>query len=230
MDEDDPRDRYRPSSLDDDDRSRSEYYSHCATTPPLTDDIAVPTNSLDASSLVDATPESANKDSENNIAGPDPDIEHVHDSNAVHELLMDIDDSDESQVDTWSGGIPGSIPKTTTEAPEADDFKESLHFFPNNQQVIFRFIKIRNKLPEGALTDAVSRFLITPSNDSSLISTSFHLVHPECKTVDNASSKLSVMSSRNSLPTRKNSFAFVKTETKLSSALSRISAMTLSVY
>jgi hypothetical protein len=91
MDEDDSRDRYRPSSLDDDDRSRSEYYSHCATTAPLADDIAVPTNTLDASSLADPTPESANKD----IAGPDPD------SNEIHELLMDIDDSDESQVDTW---------------------------------------------------------------------------------------------------------------------------------
>jgi hypothetical protein len=32
MDEDDPRDRYRPSSLDDNDRCRNEYYSHCATT------------------------------------------------------------------------------------------------------------------------------------------------------------------------------------------------------
>jgi hypothetical protein len=66
---------------------------------------------------------------------------------------MDIDDSDESQVDTWSGGIPGGIPQTTTEAPEADDHKESLHFFPNNQQVIVCLIKNRNKLPEGALTD-----------------------------------------------------------------------------
>jgi hypothetical protein len=46
---------------------------------------------------------------------------------------MDIDDSDKGQVDTWSGGIPGGIPQTRTEAPEADDHKESLHFFPNNQ-------------------------------------------------------------------------------------------------
>jgi hypothetical protein len=59
---------------------------------------------------------SANKDSKPDIAGPDPD------SDAIHELLMDIDsDSDESQVDIWSGGIPGGIPQTTTAAPEADD-------------------------------------------------------------------------------------------------------------
>jgi hypothetical protein len=32
MDEDDPRDQYRPFLVDDDDRSRSEYYSHCVTT------------------------------------------------------------------------------------------------------------------------------------------------------------------------------------------------------
>jgi hypothetical protein len=69
---------------------------------------------------------------------------------------MDIDDdSDESQFDTWSGGIPGGIPQTTTAAPEADDHKESLHFFPNNQQVIVQLIKNRNKFPEGALTDEV---------------------------------------------------------------------------
>jgi hypothetical protein len=69
---------------------------------------------------------------------------------------MDTDsDSDESQVDTWSGGIPGGIPQTTTAATEADEHKESLHFFPNNQQVIVRFIKNWNKLPEGALTDEV---------------------------------------------------------------------------
>jgi hypothetical protein len=66
---------------------------------------------------------------------------------------MYIDDSDEGQVDTWSGGIPGDIPQTTTEAPEADDHKESLHFFPYNQPVIVRLIKNRNKFPEGALTD-----------------------------------------------------------------------------
>jgi hypothetical protein len=69
---------------------------------------------------------------------------------------MDIDsDSDESQDDTWSGGIPGDIPQTTTAAPEVDDHKESLHFFPYNQQVIFRLIKNRNMLSEGALTDDV---------------------------------------------------------------------------
>jgi hypothetical protein len=56
MDEDDTRDRYRPTSLDDDDRSRSEYYSHCATTAPLTDDIAIPPNTLNASSLADPIP------------------------------------------------------------------------------------------------------------------------------------------------------------------------------
>jgi hypothetical protein len=153
MDEDHPRDRHRSASLDDDDRSRSEYYSsHCATTAPLNDDFAIRPNILDASSLADTIPESANKDSNNDIAGPDPDREHVHDSGAIHELLMDIDsDSDESQVDTWSGGIP----QTTTAAPEADDHKESLHFFSNNQQIIVRLIKNRSKLPEGALTDDV---------------------------------------------------------------------------
>jgi hypothetical protein len=99
-DEDDPRDRHRSASLDDDDRSRSEYYSHCATTAPLTDDIAIPTNTLDASSLVDATPESANKDSKNNIAGPDPDSEH-----SFHEFAMDIDDSDEGQTRSTHGQV-----------------------------------------------------------------------------------------------------------------------------
>jgi hypothetical protein len=94
MDKDDPRDRHRSASLDDDDRSRSEYYSHCAITAPLIDDIATPINTLDASSLADPTPESANKDSENIIAGPDPDSEQVRCSNAIHELLMDISDSD----------------------------------------------------------------------------------------------------------------------------------------
>jgi hypothetical protein len=160
MDEDDPRDRYRTASLDDDDRSRSKYYGHCATTVTLTDDIAIPTNTLDASSLADPTPESANKDSENNIAEPDPDSEHVHDSNAIHELLMDIDDSDESQVDTWSGGDPGGIPQTTTEAPETEDHKESLHFFPNNQQVNVRLIKNRNKLDTSNTTYALSFHVI----------------------------------------------------------------------
>jgi hypothetical protein len=150
--------------IDDDDRSRSEYYSHCATTAPLTDDIAILTNTLDESSLADSTPESANKDSENNIAGPDPDSEHVHYSNAIHELLMDFDDSDEGQVDTWSGGIPGGIPQTRTEAPEADNHKESLHFFPNNQQVIVRLIKNRNKLREGVLTDDVLDTINTSHN------------------------------------------------------------------
>jgi hypothetical protein len=130
---------------DDHDHSRSEYYSHCATTVPLTDDSAkLPNtldassladtaklpNTLDASSLADTVPENANKDSKNDIEGPDIDSEHVNDSDPTHELLMDIDiDSDEDQIDTWSGGIP----KTTTMATEADDHKESLHFFPNNQ-------------------------------------------------------------------------------------------------
>jgi hypothetical protein len=140
MDEDDPRDRRCSASLDDDDHSRSEYYSHCATTAPLTDETAILPKQIDASSLADPTPESANQDSKNIIAGPDPDSEHVHDSNAIHEMLMDIDDSDEGQVDTWSGGIPGGIPPTRDEAPEADDHKESQHFFPNNQQVIVRLI------------------------------------------------------------------------------------------
>jgi hypothetical protein len=155
MDEDDPRDRHRSASLDDDDRSRSEYYSHCAITAPLIDDIATSMNTLDASTLADPTPESANKDSENIIAGPDPDSEQVRCSNAIQELLMDISDSDESQVDTWSGGIPGGIAPKRDEAPEADDHKESLHFFPNNQQITVRLIKNRNMLPEGALTDDV---------------------------------------------------------------------------
>jgi hypothetical protein len=136
--EDDPRDQSRSASLDDDDRFRSEYYS------------------LDASSLSDTIPESANKDSKNDIAGPDPDSEHVQDSNAIHELLMDSDsDTDENPVDTWSGGIPDGIPQTTTVAPEADDNTESLHFFPSNQQVIVHLIENRNMLPEGALTDDV---------------------------------------------------------------------------
>jgi hypothetical protein len=69
---------------------------------------------------------------------------------------MDIDiDSDEDHVDTWSGGIPGGIPKTTTVAPEADDHKESLHFFSNNQQITVRLIKNRTMLSEVALTDDV---------------------------------------------------------------------------
>jgi hypothetical protein len=171
MDEDDLRDRHRSASVDDDDRSRSEYYSHCAITAPLTDDIAIRTNTLDASSLVDPTPESANKDSENIIAGPDPDSEHVHDSNAIHELLMDIDDSDESQVDTWSGGFPGGTPQTRTEALEADDHKESLHFFLNNQQVIVCSHGRRATRLTLRMIFAVFHFLIIPSNDSSLTST-----------------------------------------------------------
>jgi hypothetical protein len=89
MYEDDPRDQYRPSSLDDDDRSRSEYYSHCATTASLTDDSAILPNTLDASILADTIPESVNKDSKTDIARPDFD----------NELLMDIDTySDEGQA------------------------------------------------------------------------------------------------------------------------------------
>jgi hypothetical protein len=42
-----------------------------------------------------------------------------------------------------------------TAVPEADDHKESLHFFSNNQQIIVHLIKNRNKLPAGALTDDV---------------------------------------------------------------------------
>jgi hypothetical protein len=153
MDEDDSRDQYRPSSLDDDDR---EYYINCATTAPLTDDSAILPNTLDASSLADTIPESANKDLKSDIEGPDLDSEPVHDSDAIHELLMDIDiDCDEDQVDTWSGGISNGIPKTTTVALEADDHKESLHFFPNNQHVTVRLIKNRYMIPEGAATDDV---------------------------------------------------------------------------
>jgi hypothetical protein len=73
---------------------------------------------------------------------------------------MDIDDSNESQVGTWSGGIPGGIPQTTTAAPERDNRKESLHFFPNNQQITVRLIKNRNMLPECALMDDVLALLI----------------------------------------------------------------------
>jgi hypothetical protein len=120
---------------------------------PLTDDTSMPSNTLDVSSLADTIPESANKYSENYIAGPDPDREHVHDSDVIHEVLMDIDsDSDESQVDTWSGGIPGGVPQTTTAAPEADDHKESLHFFPYNQKFIVRLIKNRNMHPDTSNT------------------------------------------------------------------------------
>jgi hypothetical protein len=153
-----------------------ECYSHSATTSPLTDDVAITPNTLDASSLADRIPESANKDSDNNIAGPDPDSEHVHDSNAINKLLMDIDsDSDESQVGTQSGGIPGGIPQITTEAPEADDHKESLHFFPNNQQVTVHFIKNRKMLPEGALTDDVLDTINT-SHDLCRFPLSYHSI------------------------------------------------------
>jgi hypothetical protein len=101
MNEDDPRDRHRSASLDDDDRSRSEYYGHCAITAPLTDDTAISSNTLDKSANKDTISKSANKGSENNIAEPDPDSEHVYDSDAIHELLMNIDrDCNESQVDT----------------------------------------------------------------------------------------------------------------------------------
>jgi hypothetical protein len=90
---------------------------------------------------------------------------------------MDIDDSDEGQVDTWSGGIPGGIPQTTTEVVEADDHKESLHFFPNNQQVIVRLIKNRNQLPEGALTDDVLHFYtINTSHDLRRFPLSYHSI------------------------------------------------------
>jgi hypothetical protein len=152
MYEDDPRDQYCPSSLDDDDRSRS----HCATTASLTDDSAILPNTLDTSTLADTIPETANKDLGNDIEGLDLDSEQIHDSDAIHELLMDINiDSDEGQVDMWSGGIAGGIPKTTTVAPEVDDHKESLLFFPNNQQVTVRLIKNRKVLPGGTFTDDV---------------------------------------------------------------------------
>jgi hypothetical protein len=130
---------------------------------------------------------------------------------------MDIDiDSDEDQVDTWSDGIP----KTTT-----DDHKESLHFFPNNQQVTVRLIKNRNMPPEGALKDDVLDTIntapIVPSNDFYSILTSFSVVH-ECKII--------VRSSQNSLPTKRNSFVFERIETKLASVASRINETALSVY
>jgi hypothetical protein len=89
---------------------------------------------------------------------------------------MDIDDdSDESQVDTWSGGIPGGIPQTTIAAPEVNDHKGSLHFFPNNQQVIVRLIKNRNKLPEGALTDDLPDITNT-SHDLRRFPSSYHSI------------------------------------------------------
>jgi hypothetical protein len=88
---------------------------------------------------------------------------------------MDIVDSDESQADTWSGGIPGGVPQTRDEAPEADNHKESLHFFPNNQQVIVRLIKNRNKLPEGALTDDVLDTINT-SHDLRRFPLSYHSI------------------------------------------------------
>jgi hypothetical protein len=72
MNEDDP------ILLDDDDRSRSEYYSRCANTAPLTDDSAKLPNTLDAFSLADTIPESVNKVSKTDIKGPDLDSEHVH--------------------------------------------------------------------------------------------------------------------------------------------------------
>jgi hypothetical protein len=142
IDEDDPRDQNRPSSLDDDDHSRSEYYSHCATTAPLTDDSTKLPNTLDAFSLAYTIPKIANKDSENDIEGHNLDSEHVHDSDAIHKLLMDFHiDSDEDKVE---GGISSGIPKKTIVALEVDDHKESLHFFTYNQQITVRFIKNRN--------------------------------------------------------------------------------------
>jgi hypothetical protein len=77
MDEDDPRDQYRSSSLDDDDRFRSEYYSNSAKIP----------NTLDASSLADTIPESAKNDLENDVEGPNLDSKHVQNSDTIHELL-----------------------------------------------------------------------------------------------------------------------------------------------
>jgi hypothetical protein len=136
-------------------------------------------------------------------------------------------DSDEDQVDTWSGGIPGGMPKTTTVAPEVDDHKESSHFFPNNQQVTVHFIKNRNMLPEGALTDDVLDAAfpspIIPSNKFfSSTSTSFRVAHPACKIIVNVSSKLKVRSSRNSQPKNRNPFVFERIETKLSLAPSSL--------
>jgi hypothetical protein len=58
-----------------------------ATTAPLTDDSAILPNTLNASSLADTIPESANKDLKTDIEGSDLDSEHVHDSDAIHELL-----------------------------------------------------------------------------------------------------------------------------------------------
>jgi hypothetical protein len=116
------------------------------------------------------------KDSANDVEGPDLDSEHVHDSDAIHELPTDIDiDSDESQVDTWSGGISGGILKITTVAPEAEDHKESLHFFHNNQQVTARLIKYRNRLPEDALTDDVLDTINT-THDIRRFSLSYHSI------------------------------------------------------
>jgi hypothetical protein len=91
----------------------------------MTDNSVILSNTLDASLLVGTIPKVANKDSKTDIEEPDLDRKHVHESDAIYELLMDIDiDSDEGQVDTWSGGISGVIPTTTTVAPEADDHKD----------------------------------------------------------------------------------------------------------
>jgi hypothetical protein len=64
---------------------------------------------------------------------------------------------------------------TTTTAPDADNHKESLHFFPNNQQVIVRLIKNRNRLPEGAFTDDVLHTINT-SHDLCRFSLSYHSI------------------------------------------------------
>jgi hypothetical protein len=100
----------------------------------------------------------------------------------------------------WSGGISGGIPKTTTVAPEADDFKESFHFFPNNQQVTVRLIKNQNMLPEGALTDDVLDTINT-NHDLRRFPLSYHSIkrfffnldvaHFACKIIVNARSSYS---------------------------------------
>jgi hypothetical protein len=65
-------------------------------------------------------------------------------------LRHDNMDSDDGQVDKWSGGVPGGIPNNTTAALRK---KESLHFFSNNQKLYCPSHKNRNIIPEGVLTD-----------------------------------------------------------------------------
>jgi hypothetical protein len=146
---------------------------------------------------------------------------------------MDINcDSDESQVDTWSRGIPA---QTTTATSEVDDHKESLHFFPNNQQVIVRLIKKRNKLTEGALTDDVLDTINT-SQDLRRFPRFYHSIKRfffNLDVIPRLAPRVQNSRQRKLQAEREEFlklFASVKMETKLSSVLSRINATILSVY